>query len=86
MSISSDKKLNVNDKIQKLINTGYFDSHLSEISNALYKKSIFSKHLFCYLNDKHFPNIIKSFIQRNKSFIIFNYIFKKNFYYKLLKK
>ena len=69
MSISSDKKLNVNDKIQKLINTGYFDSHLSQISNSLFKKGIFKKSLFCVLNDRHFPNIIKSFSQRNKKFI-----------------
>ena len=69
MSYSTERKSNPKKKVKKYINTGYFDSHLSEISNALYKKSIFSKHLFCYLNDKHFPNIIKSFIQRNKSFI-----------------
>ena len=69
MSYSTERKSNPKKKVRKYINTGYFDSHLSEISNALYKKSIFSKHLFCYLNDKHFPNIIKSFIQRNKSFI-----------------
>ena len=69
MSLSSDRKLNINDKIQKLINTGYFDTHLSEISNALYKKGIFKKSLFCVLNDRHFPNIIKSFTQRNKKFI-----------------
>ena len=69
MSLSSDRKVNIKDKIQKLINTGYFDSHLSEISNALYKKGIFKKSLFCVLNDRHFPNILKTFTQRNKKFI-----------------
>ena len=69
MSFSSDRKVNIYQRIQKLINTGYFDSHLSEISNALFKKGIFKKSLFCFLNDRNFPTIINSFIQRNKDFI-----------------
>ena len=69
MSLSSDRKMNIYQRIQKLINTGYFDSHLSEISNALFKKGIFKKSLFCFLTDRNFPTIINSFIQRNKDFI-----------------
>ena len=65
-SSQEEHKMNRKDKIQTLLNKGVFDSHLPEISKALYTKRIFSKDLTCFINEKNFPNLIKSLTPRNK--------------------
>lgn len=60
---------NSKNKVQKLLNLGYFDEHIDKVRNALYKNRIFSKDLICYISNKNFPKLIKSLSQRNKEFI-----------------
>ena len=69
MLSSTEIPKNTEDKIQKLLNLGYFDSHLSELSKSLYTKGVFSNELRCYISDKNIPYLIKSFSQRNKIYI-----------------
>ena len=57
------------DKIQKLLNLGYFDSHLSEVCKSLYTKGIFSNELICFISDRNLSNLMRSFSQRNKTYI-----------------
>lgn len=69
MLSSTEIPKNTEDKIQILLNLGYFDSHLSELSKSLYTKGVFSNELRCYISDKNIPYLIKSFSQRNKIYI-----------------
>ena len=69
MLSSTEIPKNTEDKIQILLNLGYFDSHLSELSKSLYTKGVFSIELRCYISDKNIPYLIKSFSQRNKIYI-----------------
>ena len=69
MLSSTETPKNTKDKVQKLLNLGYFNSHLSELSKSLYTKGVFSNELRCYISDKNIPYLIKSFTQRNKMYI-----------------
>ena len=69
MTTSIESSNNIKDKVQKLINLGFFDSNISEINNSLHKKGIFSKNLVCFIEGKNYPKLIKSLTKINKSFI-----------------
>ena len=69
MTLSRERIGNYKNKVQKLLNLGFFDNHINEVTNALYKNRIFTKNLICYITNKQFPQSIKSLSQRNKEFI-----------------
>ena len=69
MSLSAERNMNNKTLVQKLLNLGFFDSHLSEVRKSLYTKRTFSKDLRHYISEKNSANLLKLLTKKSKNYI-----------------
>ena len=69
MSLSTERNINNKTLVQKLLNLGFFDSHLPEVRKSLYTKRTFSKDLRHYISEKNSANLLKLLTKKSKNYI-----------------
>ena len=69
MSLSAERNMNNKTLVQKLLNLGFFDSHLPEVRKSLYTKRTFSKDLRHYISEKNSANLLKLLTKKSKNYI-----------------